>query len=150
VVLVAAGSLGMELTLAADMLRSEGVNVGVLGIRAYRPFPAEHLYAKLANRRLAIVFDKAMSYGYEGPICGDLRAALADRGDAPLVFGAVTGLGGRDVTAAQLAEQARRAMADEKSGMKRRPTTWIDLRLSADSSAPGQETSSSTACGGRE
>jgi len=150
VVLVAAGSLGMELTLAADMLRSEGVKVGVLGIRAYRPFPAEHLYAKLASRRLAIVFDKAMSYGYEGPICSDLRAALADRGDAPLVFGAVTGLGGRDVTAAQLAEQARRAMADEKSGMKRRPTTWIDLRLSAGSPAPGQETSSSTACGGRE
>ena len=150
VVLIAAGSLGMDLTLAVDELRSEGVAAGVLGIRAYRPFPAEHLCGKLIGRSLAIVFDKALSYGYEGPICSDLRALLFDRADAPRVFGTVTGLGGRDVTAAQLAGQARAAIADAKAGVLQRPTTWINLQGIDETVSQGQVKSESTTCRDRE
>lgn len=144
VVLVAAGSLGMELTLAVDELRREGVRVGVLGIRTYRPFPAEHLCAKLTGRSLAIVFDKALSYGYEGPICTDLRALMSGRDNVPQVFGTVTGLGGRNVTAAQLADQARAAIADARAGIRQRPTTWINLQRT------DQTLSESTICCERE
>src|SRR5450759_686545 len=63
-VLVAAGSLGTQLTVAAETLRAEGVKAGVLGVRAYRPFPAEALRAKLLGRKGALAFDKALSYGY--------------------------------------------------------------------------------------
>ena len=73
----------MQLTVTVDELRAKGVRVGVLGVRAYRPFPVEALRAKLANAKLAIVFDKAMSYGYGGPICNDLRAALLRGLQAP-------------------------------------------------------------------
>jgi pyruvate/2-oxoacid:ferredoxin oxidoreductase alpha subunit len=122
----------------------------VLGIRAYRPFPAEHLCGKLIGRSLAIVFDKALSYGYEGPICSDLRALLFDRADAPRVFGTVTGLGGRDVTAAQLADQARAAIADAKAGVLQRPTTWINLQGIDETVSQGQVKSESTTCRDRE
>ena len=128
-VLVAAGSLGTQLTVAAETLRAEGVRAGVLGIRAYRPFPAAVLRVKLAGRKGAVVFDKALSYGYEGPICTDLRAALCGESDAPVVWGAVCGLGGRDVSPGQLAEAARRALADGHAGARQRPTDWINLRL---------------------
>lgn len=129
VVLIAAGSLGTQLTLVAEELRAEGVRAGVLGIRCYRPFPAAALRGLLAGRSLALVFDKALSYGYEGPICADLKAALSAAPQAPAVFGAVCGLGGRDVTPAQLAQATREAIADRESGATERPTTWIDLHL---------------------
>jgi len=129
VVLVAAGSLGTQLTLVAEQLRSEGVMAGVLGVRCYRPFPAEELRRKLARRKLAVVFDKAMSYGYEGPICGDLKAALSAGPCAPTVYGEVCGLGGRDVTPAQLAEAVRRAIADHADGALMRPTEWLGSQL---------------------
>ncbi len=145
VVLVAAGSIGMELTLAADELRAEGVRAGVLGIRAYRPFPVDHLCGKLAGRSQAIVFDKALSYGYEGPICADLRAALSERDNMPVIFGNVAGLGGRDVTAVQLAQQARADIATARAGMRRQPATWINLRNTG-----AEECSGSTTCGDRE
>jgi pyruvate/2-oxoacid:ferredoxin oxidoreductase alpha subunit len=128
-VLVAAGSLGTQLTVAAESLRDEGIKAGVLGIRAYRPFPASALRAKLAGRRGALVFDKALSYGYEGPICSDLRAALCGEPEAPLVWGAVCGLGGRDVSPGQLADAARRALADAHAGVRQRATDWLNLRL---------------------
>ena len=129
VVLVGAGSIAVELTVAADTLREQGVSAGVLGIRSYRPFPKAAVREALAKAKLAIVFDKALSYGYEGPICTDLRAALLGAGNEPAVFGCVAGLGGRDVTAAHLADAARKALADLDAGMRERPTAWIDLRL---------------------
>ncbi len=129
VVLVAAGSLGTQLTVAAEKLREEGVKAGVLGIRAYRPFPVAALRGKLAGRKLALVYDKALAYGYEGPICSDLRGCLLGTPDAPAVFGAVCGLGGRDVPVDQLAGAARRALADAEAGLRVRETDWINLHL---------------------
>ena len=129
VVLIAAGSLATQATVAAEELRADGIAAGVLGIRAYRPFPAAALDEKLSGKRLALVFDKAVSYGYEGPICGDLRGALLGREGAPVVWGAVCGLGGRDVSPADLADALQRALADLAAGATDRATDWINLRL---------------------
>jgi pyruvate/2-oxoacid:ferredoxin oxidoreductase alpha subunit len=129
VVLVAAGSLGTQLTLVAEQLRAEGVKAGVLGVRCYRPFPAEELGRKLAQRTLAVVFDKALSYGYEGPICADLKAALSASPCAPAVFGEICGLGGRDVSPEHLTDAVRRAIGDYDEGQRMRATEWLNLRL---------------------
>jgi len=132
VVLVAAGSLATQLTLAAEALRSEGIKAGVLGIRAYRPFPVAALRDRLGGRELALVFDKALSYGYEGPICSDLRGSLLGVEGAPAVFGAVCGLGGRDISPEQLTDSARRATADLRAGARTRATEWINLHTEAE------------------
>ncbi len=128
VAVVAAGSLTTQLTLAVEALRAEGVRVGVLGIRAYRPFPAAELRARLAGKKLAVVFDKALSYGYEGPIAADLKAALYTAENRPAVFGCVCGLGGRDVSPEDLAGATRRAVADFDAGVAERTPDWINLR----------------------
>jgi len=127
VVLVAAGSLVTQLTLVAEALRAEGVRAGVLGIRCYRPFPVALLREKLAGRALALVFDKAMSYGFQGPIAEDLKAALYAADDAPAIFGCICRLGGRDVTPDDLAQATRDALADLGAGVRDREPRWINL-----------------------
>ena len=129
IALIAAGSLATQLTVTVDALRAEGIKAGVLGIRAYRPFPVEALRAALAGRKVALVFDKALSYGFGGPICNDLRAAVCGCADAPVVFGAVCGLGGRDTTPEDLADAARRALADHDAGARDRADDWLTLKL---------------------
>jgi pyruvate ferredoxin oxidoreductase alpha subunit len=129
VVLVAAGSIATELTVAVDTLRADGLRVGVLGIRAYRPFPATALREALAGKKLAVVFDKALSYGYEGPICTDLRAALLSADASPDVFGCIAGIGGRDVSPALLADAVRGAVDDHAAGVRQRDPFWVNLRL---------------------
>ncbi len=126
IVLVAAGSLATQLTVAADELRDARIAAGVLGIRCYRPFPADEIAARLAGRALAIVFDKAMSYGYEGPIAGDIKTALFGREEAPRVHGVVCGLGGRDVPVSELVDAVRRAMATPTAGAPAAPSAAID------------------------
>lgn len=129
VAIVTAGSLGCEASVAVDALREEGLKVGVLGIRSYRPFPKQAVRDALRGRKLAIVFDKSLSYGNEGPICGDLKAALLGAPEMPEVYGYIAGLGGRDVKARQVAEAVRESMAwlEDKRGEK--PAGWVNLQL---------------------
>ena len=129
VVIVAAGSLATQATVAVETLRSEGIKAGVLGIRSYRPFPADAVRKALAGRKVALVFDKALSYGYEGPICADVRAAMLGADSSPPVFGAVCGLGGREVGPEHVADAARRAITDADTGVSIRETDWINLKL---------------------
>ena len=51
----------------------------MLGVRLYRPFPDEAVAAGAERHaRGVIVIEKALSYGYEGALCSDLKAALYD------------------------------------------------------------------------
>ena len=73
IVIVAMGSLAMEATVAADILREEGHRVGVLSLRVFRPFPKDYLIKALSKPRLIVVFDKNNSYGSEGATCSEIK-----------------------------------------------------------------------------
>lgn len=128
-VLLAAGSLAGEATLAADTLREKGIRAGVLGLRAYRPFPAAVLAEQLKNAGLVVVFDKSLSYGYDGPICVDLQAALMRYKVTPEVHGYIAGLGGRDTKARELVDAVLESIDWLKHENSPKPTGWINLQL---------------------
>ncbi len=46
------------------------------GIRVYRPFPKEEVREAFRNAKAIIIFEKSISYGYEGGLCSDLKAAF--------------------------------------------------------------------------
>jgi pyruvate ferredoxin oxidoreductase alpha subunit len=120
--LVSMGSLASECTVAADLMRLQGFRTGVVGVRAYRPFPAAALAEALGKVKTLTVFEKDVSYGYGGALATDLRAALFDHGLRPKVSSFVAGLGGRDVRPEQLADTVTGAITQT-------PTYgWIDVR----------------------
>ncbi|MDQ7784883.1 MAG: pyruvate ferredoxin oxidoreductase [Desulfomonilaceae bacterium] len=120
--LVSMGSLASESTLAADDMRRQGLRVGVIGVRAYRPFPAGRLVSALASVKTVTVFEKDISYGYGGAVAMDLKAALFDTELRPRFSSFVAGLGGRDVTPEQLVRAATAAITEEPVH------GWIDVR----------------------
>lgn len=93
------GSLTSEAMEAVDILRKDGVNIGVVGLRVFRPFPTRELVQTLCKAQKVIVVEKAISYGYETPLATEAKAALYSFGHAPypLVWSWVVGLGGKDV-----------------------------------------------------
>lgn len=129
VALVAAGSLASEATVAADTLREGGVKAGVLGIRSYRPFPDAQVARELRGTRLAVVFDKSLTYGYGGPIYVDAQAALFRHKVLPEVHGYIAGLGGRDVNARQLVEAVTESLAWKTSESGPKPVGWLNLQI---------------------
>ncbi len=129
VLLIAAGSLASEATVAVDALREEGIAAGVLGIRVYRPFPRRAVIDACRRAKLALVFDKSLSYGYEGPIGTDVKAALFGSGVAPTVQSCVCGLGGRDVKSGELADAVRDALQDVATGLFEPRLRWINCQI---------------------
>ncbi len=89
-VLVAMGSLMGNIK---DV--SEKLNVGYMKIRTYRPFPSEEIRKSLKDCENVIVFDRAVSFGYEGILSMEIRNALY--GESPSIYSFIVGLGGRDV-----------------------------------------------------
>lgn len=111
--LVSMGSLASESTLAADILRRRGLRAGVVGVRAYRPFPVVALQQALAKVETVTVIEKDISYGYAGALACDLKAALFDLERRPKFSSFVAGLGGRDVAPDQVARSAEQAITGE-------------------------------------
>jgi pyruvate/2-oxoacid:ferredoxin oxidoreductase alpha subunit len=128
-IVVGLGSLTYQLHDVVDTLRGEGAKVGVLGVRLYRPFPDEALVEAVRQARGVIVIEKALSYGYEGALCSDVKAALYDRasadGGTPFVKGIIAGIGGREMRTPDLAATVRAAVA----GAPQPDPNWIGLKL---------------------
>lgn len=127
-VVVGMGSITYQLREVVEALREEGISIGVLGVRLYRPFPDEAVAASLGAARQVFVIEKAVSYGYEGALCSDIKAALYGQTDAsgvPSVRGLVAGIGGRDIRTADLTETLRTAVA----GALPDSGDWIGLKL---------------------
>ncbi|MDP2661953.1 MAG: transketolase C-terminal domain-containing protein, partial [Dehalococcoidia bacterium] len=122
-------SLASEATVAADDLRGQGYKAGVLGLRAYRPFPKEELRGALKKAKLVVVFDKNISYGYEGATCSDLKAALYSSEVRPAVHNYIVGIGGRDVKARELAEAAKRSLLCIADGQVAKATEWLNCQI---------------------
>ncbi|MBM3174528.1 MAG: pyruvate ferredoxin oxidoreductase [Chloroflexi bacterium] len=110
IVIVAMGSLAMEAMVASKQLREKGHKVGVLGLRVFRPFPKSDLVRALRKSRVVVVFDKDISYGSEGAVCSEIKAALYGIGTTAMIRNYIVGLGGRDVKARDLVDAVEKAV----------------------------------------
>jgi pyruvate/2-oxoacid:ferredoxin oxidoreductase alpha subunit len=125
-VIVAMGSLVMEATVAADILREAGHKVGVLGLRVFRPFPKADVVKALEKSRLIVVFDKNISYGLEGATCSEIKSALYGSSVRAVIRNFIVGLGGRDVKARELVDAVNRSLLSVKEGdLTREYPEWI-------------------------
>ncbi len=94
-VVVTMGSAVSDARIVTDQLRAAGKKIGLLKIRAYRPFPTEAVREQLKKCRLVTVIDKSIIFGSGGALGLDLKAALYGT-QAPAINSFIVGLGGRD------------------------------------------------------
>ena len=123
---VTMGALASEASEVVDVMREEGIRAGVLGVRVFRPFPANALVEAVRGRQAVSVLEKAISYGYEGPLVTELKAALyRENGSRPVLANYIVGLGGKDVASDDLLGAARETIAAVKSGRPQEKPKWI-------------------------
>jgi len=95
-VIIAMGSVCGTIKDFVDKKRKEGINIGLLRIITYRPFPEEEILSLLKGKKIVIVLDKAISLGSKGPLFTEIKALISK--DVPRICGFIAGLGGRDIT----------------------------------------------------
>jgi len=104
VAIVAMGTLGREAQVAVDRLRDGGIRAGALRLRWFRPFPR----LDLAGREV-VVIDRDYSFGFGGVLARSLRATTPC-----LPFSVIAGLGGQEVTYADIAGFVRQRKPGEE------------------------------------
>jgi pyruvate/2-oxoacid:ferredoxin oxidoreductase alpha subunit len=97
-ILVASGTAASTARAVVDALRARGRSVGLVKVRAFRPFPTAALRQALLPARRVAVLDRNCSYGASGIFFQEVRAALCGVAGAPPVHGFIAGMGGRDIT----------------------------------------------------
>jgi len=125
-ILTGMGSIATEATLAADVLRAEGIRAGVVGIRAYRPFPKAEVAQAFKKATAIAVFEKCISYGYEGGVCSDLKAAFYGTDIKAPIHDYIAGLGGRDVKTGEIVDAARATLESTRAGDAGNKTVWLN------------------------
>ncbi len=97
-VFLAAGTVCSTARLVVDERREAGEALGLVKLRAFRPFPTEEIRDALKGARRVLVIDRNISFGHGGILAQEVRSALYALERRPDLFGFVAGLGGRDIT----------------------------------------------------
>ncbi len=119
-IVVALGSVLGTIDDVIDEMRDQGVSIGSLGIKCFRPYPLEAVREALQGAKRVVVVEKALAVGVGGIVGQNVRLALSG---LPLpVYDVVAGLGGRPVTKASLHELLSGAVDDELEGL-----TFLDV-----------------------
>ncbi len=140
--LVVEGAAVETATAVADRLRGGtllgGAKLGVVGVRALRPFPADRLAELLRGRAAVAVLERCDApLDGEGPLAREVRSVLSRRREAgerdlPRLTTALYGLGGSGLRAADLERLGRELLGDPAALPPGPRYLGIDLAPAAD------------------
>jgi pyruvate ferredoxin oxidoreductase alpha subunit len=114
VLLLTMGSFSEVAMVAIDRLREAGEKVGLVRLRLWRPFPFQEFRRVVAQAKLLIVLDRAISFGGPGPVCSEIQAALYPLEKRPKIASFIGGLGGRDISVEGFENMIHRAVEKAK------------------------------------
>jgi pyruvate ferredoxin oxidoreductase alpha subunit len=119
-IVVALGSVLGTIEDTVDEMREEGVGIGALAIKSFRPFPLEEVRAALGRAKRVVVLEKALAVGIGGIVSANVRMALS--GIQLHGYTAIAGLGGRPIAKRSLRRLFADAVADRLG-----PLTFLDV-----------------------
>jgi pyruvate ferredoxin oxidoreductase alpha subunit len=119
-IVVALGSVLGTIEDTVDELREQGVKVGVLGIKSFRPFPLDEVREALSGAQRVVVLEKALAVGIGGIVSANVRMALS--GLHLNGYTVIAGLGGRAITKKSLHRLLADAFEDRLE-----PLTFLDM-----------------------
>lgn len=96
--LITLGSVTGLAKQVVDDLRNKGIKAGLVKIRFMRPFPHKEITEAVANAKVIGVFERDISFGYEGTVYTNVNSGLVRNGVLKESYNFIGGLGGRDIS----------------------------------------------------
>jgi len=119
-IVVALGSVLGTIEDTIDELREEGMSIGALAIKSFRPFPLDEVRAALASSKRVVVLEKALAVGIGGIVSANVRMALS--GIQLHGYTVIAGLGGRPIT-----KKSLRALFADAAADRLEPLSFLDM-----------------------
>ena len=131
VVFVGMGTLAMPVRVAVRRMREQGVKVGFVRIKWFRPFATEEIADLLSRFKAVGVIDRDYSFGSPcngGILFHEIRSALYSLKERPLVTGFIAGLGGREIRMKDVVAMTGTMRESLESGKVEQEVQWIGVR----------------------
>ena len=131
IVLVGMGTLASPVRVGVRRMREQGIKVGFLRVKFFRPFATDEVREALSHCKAVGVVDRDYSYGspsFGGVLFNEIRSALYTLDDRPLVQSFIAGLGGREVLVRDVEEITGMVQGSIDSGKVIEENTWIGVR----------------------
>jgi len=131
IILITMGVLAPLVRVTANAYRENGIKVGSVKLRVFRPFPERALCQVVKNAKLVIVVER----NCRNAVYTELKSALythfiaEKRSEAPpMVMGKLAGLGGRWVSPEDIAQIIEEGLGALKAGKIEKSMEWVGLR----------------------
>jgi pyruvate ferredoxin oxidoreductase alpha subunit len=126
IVILASGSAAGTVKTVVDTKRAEGIKVGLVKLRLYRPFPEERLVQAIKGKKAVGVIDRSISFGWKaGPMAVELKALCGKIGNIP-VLSYIDGLANLDITIPHISRVVDEVNA-AANGKAYQEVTWIPM-----------------------
>ncbi|MGM0484206.1 MAG: pyruvate ferredoxin oxidoreductase, partial [Candidatus Krumholzibacteriota bacterium] len=83
IIMVCSGTVASTVRAVVDEMRDEGIKIGSLKIRVFRPFPFEEVKKILSSAKKVAVLDRNISFGNHGIFFQEVKSALYGYTDIP-------------------------------------------------------------------
>ena len=127
IVLVTMGSSTGTARVAIDRKRDQGIKVGLIKVRMFRPFPRGRLAQALRGKKGIGIIDRSVCFGWNcGHLYMETKAVLQDLSTAIPMADFITGIASLDITIDHL----ERAIDDVRQASQGKPfkeVTWLPL-----------------------
>lgn len=128
ILLMAMGSVVGTIKDVIDKARSQGIKVGLIKVRTFRPFPVEVIHSAVSDAAIVVTLDKNISVGLnEGALFTEVKSCLYNSDINVPVMGFMLGHGGRDIPMSTIQMIIDKAAQAIKSGIKVE-SEYADLR----------------------
>lgn len=130
IILVTMGVMYPSVMFAVDALRHEGIKIGCIKLRAFRPFPGVALSETIKGARLVITIERNSL----ATLFSELRAALYSSqfnqldGVGPMVMGRVMGIGGEAIHLEYIGHIIEEGLRALEHGKLEREFDWYPIR----------------------
>lgn len=126
IIVLASGSAAGTVRTVVDTKREEGVKVGMVKLRLFRPFPAERLIKALKGKKAVGVIDRSLCFGWKyGPICMELKTLAVNIGAIP-ILSYIDGLANLDINVPHI-ERVIDEVNAAAQGKPYQEVTWIPM-----------------------
>ncbi|MFQ5647894.1 MAG: pyruvate ferredoxin oxidoreductase [Candidatus Aenigmatarchaeota archaeon] len=98
---------------------ADKLEIGIIKVKSLRPFPAEELRQACSGLESIGVIEKDISFGANGALYDEVKAALYTLDTRPKVSGFIAGLGGRDITLKDMESVMKKIKAGKEG------TEWV-------------------------
>lgn len=126
VAVITLGSMTGNARVAVEELRRQGKKVGLIRLRAFRPFPKEEIQALAQEFKVLAVIDRNLSKGlHEGAVFTEIKSTLYPLEKKPKVLGFIAGLHGVEIFSSDVEYMAEKALEAARGGRILQEVEWV-------------------------